>query len=177
MLVSSVTLPAYKLVLCFLREEDRQLWMDALSWAEKRFTTVKQHDDFAIADKQAAQAELEELERKSAQHRKLLQDQLAEAQRAAEASRLRQEELYAAKQEMLAETDRVKQAAAAERLRLIEERDQLERAAEEERQRILKERQAFEAFEAKQKSEQEKLLSQQEELKKSLKPLKTFTEK
>jgi hypothetical protein len=62
-------------------------------------------------------------------------------------------------------------------LRILQERDELERSAEEERKRILKEREAFEAFEAQQRAEQEKLLAQQEELQRSLKPLKSFHEK
>jgi hypothetical protein len=177
MVTGASPLPAFKLVLCFREAKERELWKDALSWAEKRFSIVKQHDEFIAADKQAKRLELEEQQKRSAEQRERLVAQLAEAQRIAEETRKRQEELFAAKEQLLAETDLVKRAAAEEKLRILQERDELERSAEEERKRILKEREAFEAFEAQQKAEREKLLAQQEELQRSLKPLKSFHEK
>ncbi len=177
MVTGAMPLPAYKFVMCFRDPKDRELWKDALTWAENRFVIVKQHDEFALADKQAARQELEAKHKKAMENRAALENQLAEARRIAEETRIRQEQLFQAREELLAETDSVKKAAAEERLRILQERDEFERNAEAERQRIIKEREAFEAFEAQQKAEQEKLLSKQEELEKSLKPLKTFHEK
>jgi hypothetical protein len=170
-------LPAYKFVMCFRDSVQRDLWRDALNWAEKRFVLVQQHDELMLADKQNARQKNDEHQKKVREHREILEAQLAEAQRIAEESRRRQEELFQARQELLLELDLVKRTAAEERLRILQERDEYERNAEKERQRIMKEREAFELFEAQQKVEQEKLLAKQEELQKSLKPLKTFNEK
>jgi flagellar biosynthesis GTPase FlhF len=177
MVTGAAPLPAYKLVLCFRDMKDRELWRQALLWAEKRLGIVKQHDEYTLADQRAAELEQQEKDRRDAAHHALLLQQLAEAQKTAEESRKRQEELLAAKEQLLAEQDVVKRAAAEDRLRLLQERDEFERNAAEERQRLMKEREEFEAFEARQRAEQARLLSKQEALQQSLKPLKTFMEK
>jgi hypothetical protein len=177
MVTGGAPLPAYKLVLCFRDAKDYNLWREALVWAEKRYSILKQHDDFMLADKKAAQLQQQEIEQREAEHRARLLAQLAAAEKAAEESRKRQEELLAAKERLLAEKDEVKRAAEEDKLRILQERDAFEKKAEEERQRVLKERMDFEAFEAQQKAEREKLLSRQEVLQQSLKPLKTFMEK
>lgn len=170
-------LPAYKFVMCFRDSVLRDLWTNALNWADKRFVLVQRHDELVLADKQAARQKSDEHQKKVVERREMLEAQLAEAQRIAEESRRRQEELFQARQELLSELDQVKRAAAEERLRIMQERDEYERNAENERQRIMQEREALELFEAQQKAEQEKLVAKQEELQKSLKPLKTFNEK
>jgi hypothetical protein len=177
MVTGGAPLPAYKLVLCFHDAKDRELWREALIWAEKRYSILKLHDDYMLADKQAAELEQQELERRESERLALLKAQLAEAQKTAEESRKRQEELFAAKEQLLAEKDEVKRAAAEDRVRILQERDEVERNAAAERQRVMIERMEFEAFEAQQRAEQEKLQSRQEVLQQSLRPLKTFMEK
>lgn len=124
MITGAAPLPAYKLVLCFRDVQDRELWREALVWAEKRQIIVQQHDEHTRADKQAAELELQEQERREAGHREQLLAKLAEAQQAAEQSRKRHEELLAAKEVLLAQTDQLKRAGAGDGLKLQPERDE-----------------------------------------------------
>ena len=170
--------PGYKLVLCFLKEEDRQRWKNAFAWADKRVATCKQHDEYVRADEQAAEQAAEAERMKRAEAKALLQAELAETKRIAEELRLQQEELQAAKEQLVAEMDQVKQAAAAEHVRVLEERVRLQKEAEVERQRLIKARQEAEAFEAKLKADAAKLKSQADDLQASLnRNVKAFTEK
>ena len=117
MITGAAPLPAYKLVLCFRDVKDRELWREALVWAEKRQIIIQQHDEHTRADKQAAELELQEQERREAEHREQLLAKLAEAQQAAEQSRKRHEEL-------LAQTDQLKRAGAGDGLKLQQECDE-----------------------------------------------------
>jgi hypothetical protein len=177
MLNGAAPLPAYKLVMCFRDAKERELWKSALNWAEKRLLLVKQHDELTLADQKSAQQELDDNLEKSKQRREMLEAELAETLKVAEETRRRQEELGRERAKLLAETDHVTRAAAEERLRILQERDEFARNAESERLQIIREREALELFEAQQMAEQLKLQSKQEELQKSLKPLKAFNEK
>ena len=122
MVTGAAPLPAYKLVLCFRDVKDRELWREALVWAEKRHIIVQQHDEHTRADKQTAELELQEQEHREAEHREQLLAKLADAQLAAEQSRKRQEELLAAKEVLLAQSDQLKRAGAGDGLRPQQER-------------------------------------------------------
>ena len=122
MVTGAAPVPAYKLVLCFRDVKDRELWREALVWAEKRHIIVQQHDEHTRADKQAAELELQEQEHCEAEHREQLLAKLADAQLAAEQSRKRQEELLAAKEALLAQSDQLKRAGAGDGLRPQQER-------------------------------------------------------
>jgi hypothetical protein len=69
MVTGAAPLPAYKLVLCFRDVKDRELWREALVWAEQRHIIVQQHDEHTRADKQAAEPELQEQEHREVEHR------------------------------------------------------------------------------------------------------------